>query len=189
MPMSNVVPLRPRTPKPAPGRVFQRIDIPWFRPLALLAILALLWTGLDRAPSGRLSGHQLQMLPASGELIDARFVKCGEGGPYCVVDGDTIRIGDRRIRLMGFDTPEKRARCEAERLAADRATDALQSWLNRGPFVMSVDEGERAVDRYGRDLRTLVREEGRGHFEQASAFMVEGGYARIYGGGRRAEWC
>ena len=157
----------------------------WAQPAILVLILLLLWNGWVTP----LTTRQLRITSDTAELIDARFVKCGEGGPHCVVDGDTIRIGDRRIRLMGFDTPEKRARCETERLAADRATDALQGWLNRGPFVLSVNAGDRAVDRYGRDLRTLVRERGRGANEAASAYMVEAGYARAYGGGRRAGWC
>ena len=42
-----------------------------------------------------------------------------------VVDGDTIRAGGNIFRLVGFDTPEKGslAKCQSERLLAERATD------------------------------------------------------------------
>jgi endonuclease YncB( thermonuclease family) len=135
-------------------------------------------------------GHQLALAataphPGDVEQVAARFSRCAEGrAVHCVVDGDTIRIGDRRIRLVGFDAPEKNARCEAERLGAARATAALQDWLNRGPFTMRVEAGTDRTDRYGRDLRAALREEG-----ALSGYMVGGNLARSYGGGSRGGWC
>jgi endonuclease YncB( thermonuclease family) len=51
-----------------------------------------------------------------------------------VQDGDTIRIGARVIRLVGFDTPEPEhlARCEAERTLAARATSRLRQIVASG---------------------------------------------------------
>jgi len=170
---------------PSSARRSSRLaDLTWWRPLALLPVLVLLWVGND----GPLAGRQLQMMPGGTERVDARFGKCGEGGPYCVVDGDTIRIGERRIRLVGFDTPEKNSRCQAERVGAERATQALQGWLNRGPFVMSVN-AVRATDRYGRELQVISRDAGSGSSEALSGYMVGNDFARDYGGGRRAGWC
>jgi len=152
---------------------------------ALFPVLAAMWM---------VGGEQLafaatELLPGSPERVEAQFARCGErGAVHCVVDGDTIRIGQRRIRLVGFDAPEIRGRCEAERLGAQRATSALQTWLNRGPFLMRVEAGTARIDRYGRDLRAALRGEGR-LMEALSRYMVEGGFARRYGGGARVGWC
>jgi endonuclease YncB( thermonuclease family) len=45
-----------------------------------------------------------------------------------VIDGDTIRANGSIFRLVGFDTPERGslARCQSERLLADRATNRLR---------------------------------------------------------------
>jgi len=150
--------------------------------LALSATLLCLSGALTGSPAAAQAGP---------EPVDAQFTRCGRvvvAGAHCVVDGDTIRIGERRIRLVGFDTPEKNARCEEERISAERATQALQAWLNRGPFVMSVNAA-RATDRYGRELQVLMREAGGGSAEALSGYMVGNDFARDYGGGRRAEWC
>ena len=148
----------------------------------LLAVLAGLSLGSVQARPA--AAEQV----TGAERIDARFARCaGTGVTYCVVDGDTIRIGQRRIRLMGFDAPEMHARCEDERIGAERATVALQGWLNRGPFLLVV-EGTRLTDRYGRDLRAVLRRSGSGT-EALSGYMVDEGYARVYGGGWRAGWC
>ncbi len=153
-------------------------------PGVLMIVLGGLWlVGGDPLPAAT------EQLPGGAERVDAQFSRCGGlGSFYCVVDGDTIRLGERRIRLIGFDTPEKSARCEAERLAAERATNALREWLNRGPFVLRVQFGTARLDRYGRDLREVLRDQGR-TMEELSRYMVEGGFARAYGGGMRAGWC
>ena len=51
-----------------------------------------------------------------------------------VVDGDTIRVRGRTIRLVGFDAPEtgNRARCPRERELADRATARLRDLVADG---------------------------------------------------------
>lgn len=47
--------------------------------------------------------------------------------PAIVIDGDTIRLGSERIRILGIDTPEmgSNARCNAERRLADVAKMTL----------------------------------------------------------------
>jgi len=154
---------------------------PVVRPFALVATAMCLWGTLVGTPAAA----------AEAERVDAQFTRCGRAvvaGAHCVVDGDTIRIGERRIRLVGFDTPEKNARCEEERVDAERATQALQAWLNRGPFVMNIN-APRAIDRYGRELQVIAREARGGPPEALSGYMVGNDFARDYGGGRRAEWC
>lgn len=49
-----------------------------------------------------------------------------------VVDGDTIDAYGKRVRLVGFDTPEPQALCEAERGLAGRATARLQQLVDGG---------------------------------------------------------
>ena len=68
------------------------------------------------------------------------------------VDGDTIRIGQETIHIIGYDTPEKYgARCPQEALMAAEATDYLQKLVS--------DKGKQIdIDRQGRDKykRTLA---------------------------------
>ena len=51
-----------------------------------------------------------------------------------VIDGDTIRVADRTVRLVGFDAPElgSRAHCGLERILAARATSRLRQLVRTG---------------------------------------------------------
>jgi endonuclease YncB( thermonuclease family) len=51
-----------------------------------------------------------------------------------VVDGDTVSVYGQNYRLVGYDTPESgaRAKCEAEREMAARATRRLREIVTRG---------------------------------------------------------
>ena len=123
------------------------------------------------------------------EQVSGEFAQCtANGAPLCVVDGDTFRIGARRVRVVGIDTAEKRARCDGEREAALRSTLALQQWLNRGPFTMQPNPA-RATDRYGRELQIVARASEGGRPEPLAEWMQAEGGAREYGGGARSGWC
>jgi endonuclease YncB( thermonuclease family) len=68
-----------------------------------------------------------------------------------VVDGDTIRIDGQRVRLWGFDAPEKRQSCRidgVERSIGEEATDRLRSILSEGELRCRT----RDKDRYGREV-------------------------------------
>src|SRR5262245_22032735 len=66
-----------------------------------------------------------------------------------VVDGNTIRLGAERIRILGIDTPELgAARCTAERRAAEVAKRRLTEIIS-GQELEIVRNGK---DRYGRTL-------------------------------------
>ena len=95
---------------------------------------------------------------ARPERINARFTRCGEGRSLaCVVDGDTIRLGQRRVRLIGIDAPEVAgAQCAAERALGERAANRLLALVNEGEFDLV---GHRFLnhDRHGRDLRLARR--------------------------------
>ena len=127
-------------------------------------------------------------LSTEPERVDLIFTKCGAGrSRACVVDGDTFRIGRRRIRIVGIDAPEVQGQCQAERDLAARSTERLRSLLNEGPFVMTARIDDM-TDRYGRELRVLTRERADGSRQSIAADMREAGLAARYLG-RKADWC
>lgn len=155
------------------------------RPFLLLAILLIVWAGYDPAlvePPGFLSGPP--------ERVAGSFTRCGPGrGTFCVIDGDTFKLGERKVRLIGIDAPETHpARCPAEALAGEAATAELQRLLNQGPFIMTgrIDD---AKDRYGRDLRSVTRRLSEGSVQSVGADMLASDTVRRYAGGLRGGWC
>lgn len=154
-----------------------------FRPFLLLVVLLVLGAVLDPAlvePVGILS--------TDAERVSATFTPCGPGrGDACVIDGDTFKLGNRKVRIIGIDTPELNGQCAAERRLAAEAATRLRQLLNQGPFTMTGHIGE-LQDRYGRDLRTLTRERPDGSVQNIAADMRESGLARRYLGAK-ASWC
>lgn len=134
-----------------------------WRPVLLLALVLGLWALLRQFGWGDGPWHP----------VERQFTVCGQGSTTaCVVDGDTVRIGQRRIRLRGFDAPEIDGECEAESQLARVAREELAAWLNLGAFEMDGGE-EPPRDQYGRELRE-VRRGG----EALAETMVERGLAR-----------
>ena len=154
------------------------------RPFLLLGALLVLWAGFDPAlvdPPEFLAGEP--------ERVHHRFTRCGPGrGHACVIDGDTFKLGNRKVRIIGIDTPEVQGQCPRETQLAEEATAALQEHLNRGPFEMLAPPF-RSRDRYGRDLRTLRRKRPDGSYNVIARQMRETGLARRYLGGFRSGWC
>lgn len=99
-----------------------------------------------------------------------------------VIDGDTIDVAGERVRILNIDTPERgsRARCEAERVKAERASRALRS---RVEAARRIDLERDGLDRYGRTL-AIVRLDGVDVGEE----LIAGGLAVRWGGGR-PDWC
>ena len=115
----------------------------------------------------------------------AEWRECGVSKRVtCVVDGDTIWSKGEKIRLMGFDTPERanNAKCKRERLLADKATLRLQELLNSG-YVTFERKGK---DRYRRTL-AIVRVGG----QNVGKTLIREGLAYAYKGGKRDRfrWC
>ncbi len=195
---SNVVPFRrkrgrwarprgsgrdPRPPK-RPGKTWGRA-LHDTRPFLLLIALVTLWFVYDDA---RLM-EPPEFLQTEPEVVAGNFTRCGPGrGYYCVIDGDTFKIGDRDVRVVGIDTPEIDAQCAAEAEAAERATQALQDWLTGASFRMTARLDD-PTDRYGRELRIVKRVNPDGSEDRLADYMREGGYARRYLGGWRGGWC
>ena len=128
-------------------------------------------------------------LSSEPQVIEGRFTRCGRGrGYYCVVDGDTFKLGNTSVRVVGIDTAEKDADCAAEAVQAEASTKALQGWLNRGAFRMTARLDE-PTDRYGRALRNIVRLRPDGSEDQLADYMQREGGARGYWGGFKDGWC
>ena len=128
-------------------------------------------------------------LSSEPQVIEGRFTRCGRGrGYYCVVDGDTFKLGDISVRVVGVDTAERDAECPAEAVQAEASTRALQGWLNRGAFRMTARLDE-PTDRYGRALRNIVRLRPDGSEDQLADYMQREGGARGYWGGFKDGWC
>lgn len=117
-----------------------------------------------------------------GAGIRARFSLCFVGGGYnCVVDGDTIWLQGRKIRLADIDAPETHdPRCSSEKALGERATLRLQQLLNGEVALRPIG---RDRDRYGRFLRRVLVN-GR----SVGDLLVSEGLARPYAGHRR-PWC
>ncbi len=103
-------------------------------------------------------------------------------GHAIVVDGDTIRVGETRVRLWGIDAPEKGQKCSFKLTAhpwpntttheydcGAGATTALRYMLARDP---SVTCQAKAIDRFGRTVAVCWNGEG-----NIGARMVAAGHA------------
>ncbi len=103
-----------------------------------------------------------------------------------VIDGDTVKIncpdsGIKSARIIGYDTPEKNARCIGEFIKATRATWALRVVLWQARTIEIRLNGK---DRYDRFL-TVLQVNGK----DVAPHMINAGVARSYSGGRRGSWC
>lgn len=134
------------------------------------------------------AGQWYTSRPIAEERIDARFTFCGPGRAHaCVVDGDTIKLGQRSIRMIGIDAPEiVEPRCEAERQLGREATQRLLDLLNSGP-VWLVTTADRDHDDYGRDLRRIEVDYGTGR-QSIGDVLIRERLAAPYDG-RKAAWC
>lgn len=112
-----------------------------------------------------------QPLPAlAGEII--------EGIPR-VADGDTLQIADKKIRLYGFDAPEKAQLCKnaqgADYACGLQSGDALHSMIGSNSVRCEV----RNQDQYGRNVSSCSVLTKHGPVDIGN-FMVSNGYAVAY---------
>lgn len=91
-----------------------------------------------------------------------------------ITDGDTIRIGNTRIRLHGIDAPEKKQTCTAdgqEWHCGREATFALANIVGKHWVTCT----QRDIDRYGRIVAVC-----RAGPIDMGAYMVGNGWAVAY---------
>ncbi len=98
-----------------------------------------------------------------------------------VVDGDTLRCGAERVRIIGLDAPEMRGECPRESRAARAATARMEQLISGG-----ITLERRGNDRYRRTLAVVRDRRGR----DLAVVMIREGHARPYNGrGPRGGWC
>ena len=84
-------------------------------------------------------------------------------GENCVTDGDTIRMGLTRMRLVAIDAPER------NEPGFEAARDALIAILETGPLEVA----DRGRDRFGRRLVALTV-----NGQDVGDAMIAAGHAR-----------
>lgn len=110
------------------------------------------------------------------------FRMCGSNRYTCVVDGDTIWLEGKNLRLESYDTPEPyNDICggQAEVALAHRASARLLELLNENSFTVET----YGQDRYNRTLAT-IRIGGR----DVGDILIAEGLARSWPNGREF-WC
>lgn len=92
-------------------------------------------------------------------------------GTALVIDGDTLDLDGKRIRLMGIDAPEKKQICQADWKCGLESTKYLVTLINGKDVTCKGDE----IDRYGRTVAECFVEG-----LSLNAAMVQDGYAVSY---------
>ncbi|MGI9390252.1 MAG: thermonuclease family protein [Boseongicola sp.] len=136
-----------------------------------------------------IAGTVLVALPYGADAVNIGFGARSLDGCRVsrVVDGDTVTLwcpgaGLERTRLVGFDTPEKfDAGCASELALALRAEWHLRQLIATRSDLTVQRLGR---DRYDRRLAVMVLDG-----DDVSKLMIDAGFARAYGGGRREGWC
>lgn len=106
------------------------------------------------------------------------------GAALIVVDGDTLRSDQERIRLEGIDAAEiGHARCEVERRLAILSKQRLEQLLGSGDVRIRRNANPKPPDRYGRTLAQVLVDG-----EDVACVLIREGYARPWTG-RRVDWC
>jgi endonuclease YncB( thermonuclease family) len=75
-------------------------------------------------------------------------------GSISVVDGDTVRVHDKPVRLQGYDAPEIRGKCYHERTLAYKAKHRIEWYVHEGAKLKL----NRGTCGYGRACGTLTFE-------------------------------
>ena len=151
------------------------------------AFLLLLFAGLaGRGFAPAIDDVKTQALPGIADRPDhtARNIGIcsGSNRVNCVVDGDTLWLAGRKIRISNIDAPEMNARCDKELDLARAATQKLRSLVTGQDLIIEA-EGN---DRYGRLLARVSTSSG-----DVGEALVNSGFA-VRWQGRKADvstWC
>jgi endonuclease YncB( thermonuclease family) len=145
----------------------------WRGPLILLSALCLLILVVQ--------GTKYRGLPWMNEITRSKAASTGAGSAIShrgwphVIDGDTIELNGRRIRLDGIDAPESDQTCQQPSgLAWACGRDAANALSSRIGWSHIRCEGA-AYDRYGRLLARCFLGN-----EDLNRWMVAHGWAVVY---------
>lgn len=117
----------------------------------------------------------LAALAALATALERHSPKTSVAGAARAIDGDSLRVAGREIRLAGLDAPELRQTCrrDGQAYACGEAARAELRRMIAGGAVACAVQGR---DKYGRDLaRCSVQGEDIG------ASLVRRGFAVAYG--------
>jgi endonuclease YncB( thermonuclease family) len=161
----------------------------------MFALGALVDTGL-RASRGGLNESAPTATAQTNAVMASSTRAADSGARYPaevirVIDGDTfearVRVWpgldvDTKVRLRGIDAAELHARCSGELAQAQSARTALEMILAEGGVSVS----QIGIDKYGGRVDAAVATR---NTADVSAALLNGGFARAYGGGKRGSWC
>ena len=108
-------------------------------------------------------------------ILSSRILAGEIYGVPSITDGDTIKIFNKRIRLHGIDTPEKKQICtknSKEYRCGKEATDALIKKISGKQVVCKLQD---RLDRYKRYIGVCFVEQ-----VNLNKWMVRNGYAIAY---------
>lgn len=145
------------------------------RRLALLLLFCALSTALASGPASAAKVFRGPVEVAVLEVLDGdTFV-----AEALVWPGHSVRVN---VRIRGVDAPEMKARCDAERAAAEKAREALAALFGQGPIAISNISGAKY---YGRVLADVTMPDG----TAVAPLLLRRNLVLPYSGGRREPWC
>lgn len=98
--------------------------------------------------------------------------------PLSVTDGDTIRCGSERVRLIGIDAPEMAGHCRIGRTCAPGDPFESKAALDTLTAGKNVTCERSGIDRYGRTLASCSN----GTVNLSCALVARGAAIVRYGG-------
>ncbi|WP_288901658.1 thermonuclease family protein [uncultured Sneathiella sp.] len=116
------------------------------------------------------------LYPTFKALLDANVDKSGMlTGAVTVTDGDTIRLGNTKIRLHGIDAPESRQNCYSASETLYPCGSKSTAYLRRLVGSKQVYCDGQSKDRYGRLIAVCYAGD-----KNLNAEMVRSGWATAY---------
>ena len=87
-----------------------------------------------------------------------------------VIDGDSMDIDiilgfgivlqNKRLRLIGVDTPESRTSDDEEKKFGLKAKEFVVNWCQAGELMLKINDRDGEQDKFGRILGDLINENG-----------------------------
>ncbi|MGB3025835.1 thermonuclease family protein [Paradevosia shaoguanensis] len=176
----SVIHLRRRPPKARHREVPTSV----YAAAAVVSVCALGYVVADQNLPGGGEIARLMTTPVAS-LGERRvhFEMCGRDRHTCIVDGDTIWLDGKNLRLESYDTPEPyTAICggAAEQALARRASARFRELLNSNPFTVTTG----GLDNTGKRTLATIRIGGR----DVGDILIEEGLARRWPDGDE-WWC